>query len=362
MTSLGDWVAQEIPQPITDDAARWMALLDSERCNEADRLAFARWLDEDPRHRWAFQELSEVWAQLRTLSDVRPMMDEAQVHRLPSSRPMAPPAVRAARTPRHEWSTLLASVFAVIGLLIHLGFNAQAQRFSTGTAEVRNVLLPDGSTVELNARTSLTVEMDKGLRQVTLDSGDAVFHVAKDGRPFVVSTDRGDVAALGTSFAVQQDESGMEVSVLEGRVAVTLASAELPLTVYDGKVDFTPRAQRAVLDPGERVGVSAWLHDRESVTDEQLRRELAWRHGWVEYQDEPLQSVIGDMRRYSPVSIHLADRRLRDIRVTGRFEIGDVSGLLDHLGSANSVTVERGGPRWVVLRSTKNTRIHSALE
>jgi len=358
MTSLGDWVAQEIPQPITDDAARWMALLDSERCNEVDRLAFARWLDEDPRHRWAFQDLSEVWAQLRTLGEVRPMMDEARVRRLPSSRPTAAPVAAAARRPRKEWSTILASVFAIVGLLIHLGFNAQAQQFSTGTAEVRNVLLPDGSTVELNARTSLTVEMDKTQRQVRLDAGDAVFHVAKDGRPFVVSTERGNVSALGTSFAVQQDDAGMEVSVLEGRVAVTLASAELPLTVYDGKVDFTPRAERAVLDPGERVGVSAWLHDRESVTEEQLRRDLAWRHGWVEYQDEPLQSVIGDMRRYSPVSIHLADRRLRDIRVTGRFEIGDVSGLLDHLGSANGVQVDRGGPRWVVLRSTKDTRLH----
>jgi transmembrane sensor len=171
MTSLGDWVAQEIPQPVTDDAARWMALLDSERCNEADRLAFARWLDEDPRHRWAFQELSEVWAQLRTLSDVRPMMDRAQVRRLPTARPAPPAAAPTPRAPRREWSTILASAFAIVGLTIHLGFNASAERFSTGTAEVRGVLLPDGSTVELNARTTLTVEMDKGLRQVRLESG-----------------------------------------------------------------------------------------------------------------------------------------------------------------------------------------------
>lgn len=358
MTSLGDWVAQEVPQPITDDAARWMALLDSERCNETDRLAFARWLDEDPRHRWAFQELSEVWAQLRTLREVRPMMDDAQVRRLSTPRRAAPPVVPAAQRHRREWSTILASVFAIVGLLIHLGINAQAERFSTGTAEVRSVLLPDGSMVELNARTTLTVEMDKGLRQVRLDAGDAVFHVVKDGRPFVVSTVHGNISALGTSFAVQQDDAGMEVSVLEGRVAVTLASAELPLTVYDGEFDFTPRVGRAVLDPGERVGVSAWLHDRESVTEEQLRRDLAWRQGWVDYQDEPLQSVIGDMRRYSPVSIHLAERRLRGIRVTGRFEIGDVSGLLDHLAAAEGVRVERGGPRWVVLRSRSDSHFH----
>ena len=355
MTSLGDWVRQEIPQPITEDAASWLALLDSENCNEADRLAFARWLDEDPRHRWAFQELSEVWAQLRTLSDVRPMMERAQVSRLPGARPAVVTDTPTARPARREWSTLLASAFAVLGLFIHLGFNAQVQRFSTGTAELREVVLDDGSRVELNARTALTVEMDMDRRQVRLDAGDAVFHVAKDGRPFIVSTERGDVSALGTSFAVRQNDAGMEVSVLEGRVAVTLATAELPLTVYDGTVDFTPRAERAVLDPGERVGVTARLHETESVAGDQLRRDLAWRTGWVEYEDEPLQRVIGDMRRYSSVSIHLADRRLRDIRVTGRFEIGDVSGLLDHLGTANDVRVDRGGPRWVVLRRNEKT-------
>jgi len=358
MTSLSDWIAQEVPQPISEDAARWMALLDSEQCNEADKLAFARWLDEDPRHRWAFQELSEVWAQLRTLADVKPMMDRAQVRRLPTSRPPPPAIPPTGRRERSEWSTILASVFAIFGLVLHLGFNGQAQRFSTGTAEVRNVLLPDGSTVELNARTTLTVEMDGLQRRVRLDAGDAVFHVAKEERPFVVSTKLGDVSALGTSFAVQKDEAGMEVSVLEGRVAVTLASADLPLTVYDGKVDFTPRADRTVLDPGERVDVSGRLHETETIPKAEMLVNLAWRQGWVVYHDEPLQSVISDMRRYSSVSIHLAERRLRDIRVTGRFQIGDVSGLLGHLGSAHGVHVEQGGPRWVVLRGTKTTRLN----
>jgi len=358
MTSLGDWIPPPIPQPITEDAARWVALLDSECCNEVDRLAFARWLDEDPRHRWAFQELSEVWAQLRTLADVRPMMDRAQVTRLPGTRPSAPADVPATRPPRREWSTIVATLFVVIGLFVHLGFNGRVQQFSTGTAEVRNVLLPDGSAVELNARTTLIVEMDQAQRKVRLDAGDAVFHVANDGRPFIVSTEQGSVSALGTSFAVRQDHAGMEVSVLEGRVAVTLASAGLPLTVYDGKVDFTPRAERAVLDPGERVDVSGRLEEPEAVPEEEILRTLAWRHGWVVYEDEPLQSVIGDMRRYSSVSIHLAERRLRDIRVTGRFEIGDVSGLLDHLATANGLRVERGGPRWVVLRSTGATRFN----
>jgi transmembrane sensor len=355
MSSLDDWITQEIPESIQEDAAHWMAQLDSEQCNEADRLAFARWLDGDPRHRWAFQELSEVWAQLRTLTDVRPLMDQPGVHRLPGAVPMAARPAGAARAARREWSTLLASAFAVLGLVSFFVVNGPAQRFATGRGEVRAVQLADGSTVELNARSSLEVDIDREARRVRLSAGDAVFHVAKDPRPFVVTTVQGSVAALGTSFAVQQDRDSMEVSVLEGRVAVTPAAVELPLTVFDGKVDFTPRPERAVLARGEQVGVSAGLHHAEAVEPGELDRELAWRDGYVVYQGESLQAVIDDMRRYSPVSIHLADRRLRDVRVSGRFPIGDASGLLDQLAAGYGIVVDRGGPRWVVLRAGPDT-------
>ena len=356
MSSLTDWITQEIPEAINEDAARWMALLDSGDCNEADRLSFARWLDEEPRHRWAFQELSEVWAQLRTLSDVRPLMDQPVVHRLPTARPAAAPAREMSRRAGREWSTALAAAFVLLGAFLHLVVNAPADEFSTGTGELRQVRLADGSTVELNARTTLDVSMDREARRVTLTSGDAVFHVVKDPRPFVVSTDRGSVAALGTSFAVQQGQDAMQVSVLEGRVAVTRATVELPLTVYDGHVDFLPRAETAVLDPGQRVDVTGELRKTELVPPEVLDRDLAWRGGHVVYVDEPLQDVVDDMRRYSKVTIHLADRRLREVRVSGRFRIGDTSGLLAQLADRNHVLVDRGGPRWVVLRTTADTR------
>ena len=355
MSSLTDWITQEIPEAINEDAAQWMAVLDSESCNEADRLTFARWLDEDPRHRWAFQELSEVWAQLRTLTDVKPLIAQPKVHRLPNATP-GPAAPALCRPPAREWSTALASVLAVLGLVFYFVVNAPAQRFTTGTGEVRVLRLVDGSVVELNARTTLEVDIDRESRRVRLASGDAVFDVAKDPRPFVVSTARGAVVALGTRFAVQQGDDSMEVSVLEGRVAVTPAATELPLTVFDGKVDFTPRPERAVLVPGEQIDVSNGLQRPEAVPAEVLDRELAWRDGFVVYQDEPLQSVVGDMRRYSPVSIHLADRRLQEIRVSGRFRIGDANGLLGHLADHDGVIVDQGGPRWVVLRAGPETR------
>jgi transmembrane sensor len=358
MSALGDWIPEDIPEPIMEDAARWMAVLDSSECNDADRLSFARWLDEDPLHRWAFQDLSEVWAQLRTLSDVRPLLDQPMVHRLPGSAPAAATAQAGAtpRRPRREWSAILAAGLVVLAALIRLVAGPTVQKFTTDTGELRVVKLADGSTVELNARSTLSVEFDRDARYVRLSEGDAVFHVVKDRRPFVVATGRGTAAALGTSFAVQQSHGETEVAVLEGRVAVTRATDELPLTVYDGKVDFTPRPETAVLSPGERVAIAKELAPPQAVSADELERDLAWRDGYVVYTDEPLQAVISDMRRYSRVSIHLADHRLRDIRVSGRFRIGDATGLLAHLRDHSGVVVEQGGPRWVVLRAGSGTR------
>jgi transmembrane sensor len=358
MSSLGDWIPEDIPEAIMDDAARWMALLDSEQCNEADRLSFAIWLDEDPQHRWAFQELSEVWARLRTLADVKPLLDQPVVSRLPSVRPAKPPGAVQAMERHRDWSALAASVLVALGFLVHLALGTPTERFSTGTGEVRDVTLADGSTVELNARTTMDVEMDREGRRVRLAAGDAVFHVAKGARPFVVSTDHGSVAALGTSFAVEQEGGGMEVSVLEGRVSVTAASAEMPLTEYDGKVDFTPRSGATVLDPGQRLDLTAEHQQPESVAPEELNRELAWRGGYVVYDDQPLGSIVGDMRRYSKVNIHLADERLNDIRISGRFAIGDISGLLAQLSNQDGVFVDQAGPRWVVLRRQAGRRLN----
>lgn len=351
MSSLQDWIAGDIPEAITEDAARWMARLDAECCTEADRLAFARWLDEDPQHRWAFQELSEVWARLRTLADVKPLLEQPVVHRLPSARPAALVAAATGKTaaPRRELSTLVASLLVILGFVAHLALDAPTQRFATGTGEVRSVMLADGSRVELNAQTQLEVDIDRDGRRVRLLQGDAVFHVARDSRPFVVSTDRGSVAALGTAFAVQRGDDATQVAVLTGRVAVTLASAELPLTPYDGAVDFTPRPERAVLGSGERLEVAAELRPRSASSDE-LARDLSWRQGYLVYDQAPLGSVISDMRRYSDVNIHLADARLDEVRVSGRFATGDVEALLAQLSADAGLRVDRGGPHWVVLR------------
>ncbi len=73
------------------------------------------------------------------------------------------------------------------------GWMAQirTEAFSTGVGETRIASLPDGSTVQLDAMTTIRVRQDLLSRRVELAAGQAVFEVAKDRRrPFSVSTDQ----------------------------------------------------------------------------------------------------------------------------------------------------------------------------
>src|SRR5205823_2531257 len=91
----------------------------------------------------------------------------------------------------------------------------------------RSIALPDGSLIELNARSSVRVRFTSNERAVELFEGQALFRVAKDpARPFIVSSDGKRVRAVGTQFDVYRKKASTTVTVLEGRVTVGRAAAE----------------------------------------------------------------------------------------------------------------------------------------
>lgn len=96
----------------------------------------------------------------------------------------------------------------------------------TGTRQVKKLTLPDGSTIYVNANSSVRIpeKFSKLDRQIFLDEGEAFFEVAKDKkRPFVVHTKTLQVQVLGTSFNVNAYSQlpNISVAVQDGRVRVS---------------------------------------------------------------------------------------------------------------------------------------------
>ncbi len=114
----------------------------------------------------------------------------------------------------------VAAVFVFIMAGIFYFYLNASTSVETMMSEKQRLLLPDSSSVDLNASTSIAYKerLWKINRQVILD-GEAYFNVAK-GSKFDVETTSGTVRVLGTQFNVKNRENYFEVVCFEGLVEV----------------------------------------------------------------------------------------------------------------------------------------------
>lgn len=353
MTSINDWLGRNVPDAVMDDAAAWLARLDSEQSTLADRAAFARWLNEDATHQWAFEELSEVWARLHTLADVRPLLDDPGVRLFPQPERAAQADVPPAPAARagSDWTALAASLIVMLGVALHTLGRTPAETHATPAGAAAEIALEDGSRVSLNARSRIDVRIDAEERHIDLQSGEALFEVRQEARPFVVEAGDARVTALGTTFAVQKRPALVEVSVLSGVVSVESGRRDSMLTEYDARDVSLAGRDALLLQAGERLVLSQDRREQRRLGNDELQRELSWRDGYVVFEEQSLVTVIDEMRRYLNTNLHVGDAQLASLRVSGQFRTGDVDGFLEQLHRDYGVIVDHQDANWVVLRT-----------
>jgi transmembrane sensor len=248
---------------------------------------------------------------------------------------------------RHRrWAVVGLAACAVVGLapvalsfLRSVAFTSPTTTVvATGAGENRETVLDDGSIVTVGAQSVLRATLGRRSRDITLERGEAFFHVAKDeARPFVVNVDTTTVAAVGTAFNVRRAGERVVVSVAEGIVKVDARAAAA------AAAQSSPRPtviRTARLSLGQQLSID--------VTDGSASMQLvdaseiaAWRQGRLQYRNEPLQSVVADVIRYSGQEILVADPRIADLRITGTVFADDVQSWLQSIEAALPVHVVR---------------------
>ena len=95
------------------------------------------------------------------------------------------------------------------------------QKLSVPAGQRAHIVLPDGSKVWVNAGSTLTYPSIFGEERRVKLNGEAFFEVAKGTLPFIVSTGKVDIKALGTQFNVfNYPSEELTVALLEGSVRV----------------------------------------------------------------------------------------------------------------------------------------------
>ncbi len=305
-------------------AALWSdALRDGDAAPEL-RRAFDYWRAAKPEHALAFDAIDRTHRLFRAAGNAHaPFAVEAEI------------LARLHARKRHRRQAvygIAASLVAIVvtGYAITGGSWSELQYlkdraryalqgdalYRTAVGERLVVALNDGSVLTLNTDSRAVVQYRDATRGVMLEKGQALFEVAKDpAHPFIVTAGGRKVTALGTAFDVRISDERLQVTLVEGRVAVE--------PVLD--TASSDAAQRAELAPGEQFILASNAKTGTVIQSEPLvrkadtKRTISWRDGQIIFANDPLQDAVAEINRYAKRRVVLTDTRLGDLRVSGAF-------------------------------------------
>ena len=308
--------------PAAEDlASLWAARLDGSVLSAADRRSLDVWLAADPAHRELLSQFCQFSADL-----------EQKLPALAAAGAIDLPAARARRPGWLKWTAPLAlAAAAVVAISIWLNSSPiQTENVVTPVARRQSLTLADGTRVDLNAQTSLLIELTGKNRHVLLASGEAFFAVHKDpSRPFTVETPAGSVRVTGTRFNVRAEtNSTLEVTVAEGSVQAHPAAL--------GGIPSPPRS----LTAGDQLSAGPGGVEVHRLSAAALDDTLAWRQGQVVFNGVPLRDALARFARYHGRGITVAPDAA-DKRVGGRYSLDDLDGFLGFIEEELSVRVTR---------------------
>lgn len=315
------------PPSLLEAAARWHVRV-REGGAEVDE-AFARWLGASPGHRLAYADV--CMADL-AMQEFAAQMAAEDVQLRSSNTPTIslPTHMTPRRATRPTWISrgfaLAASLFVLVGgvstvWLQQARWQDWTSDASTGTAEVRELALDDGSILWLAPDSAVDIHIDASTRRIDVRRGEVFAQVARDAsRPFDVVA--GDVVAraVGTRYSVAKVLDAVDVAVEEGRVAVRRSDA----------------AESIELVAGQSVQLRHALHPLPGTLD---AGQFAWRDGLLVLENAPLDDALARLDAYLPQRIvHLPRNTDDERRITAAIPAGDAAAALDAIVADHGLT------------------------
>ncbi|WGU42061.1 MULTISPECIES: FecR family protein [unclassified Phenylobacterium] len=290
-----------IAKETRDEAARWYAKLNNTTITTQCLREFREWRNIGD-NRQAYDDIDAFWKRIEALKADEEIKAAAQ-EALDRKKPGRPGPVLK--------GLIAAFLVASSGAALVYGYRAyMGTAYSTDVGEQRLVRLADGSRLHIDTDSQLRVRMRPSERSIVLVRGQAFFEVAHDpARPFVVQSNGTSVRALGTRFDVRQDKDGVQVILVEGKVQVMSATSGRSWTLAPGEEIRTSTAAPAPR-PIDAVAATSWTSGR------------------LVFQDQPLQSAIEQVNRYSATKVVLGEAGLARTPVSGSFETGDTEAFV----------------------------------
>ena len=291
-----------------------------------ETLLVEEWRASDPENQAEYEAIAKLWNISVEAAEPGEIDLDAEWKRM-----------EAAMVPVYSGKRVMMRIMQIAASLVIitvLGF--MAIKFSANKSEkapataLATVILPDGTSVSLNAGSVITYKKDFGSthRKVQL-KGEAWFEVKKNADlPFVISAGEASIQVTGTKFNVKAYRRLKDV-----RVTVTEGTVKFYNNVDPAKEITLHAGETGVMNKSDRVV--------KSMITGNLN-DIAWKTGIMDFHDTPLSDVTEVLINTYHRKINL-DPSIANCPVTVRFENRELNAVLNVLRSTLDLKITTKG-------------------
>ena len=295
------------------------------------------WLSSSHQNQETFFQWMEEWERKNSKYDFDVKGSFAMLkERILASDLQDKPSVSRKRTNSRvgyfwqEWKRM-AAVFLLLSVATAAYFfilrGEDATIYQTGYGEIQTIVLPDQSTVRLNANSRLTFSddwKDEDTRQLWLE-GEAFFSVVhtENDQKFVVHSNNVEIEVLGTEFNVNSRHKITQVVLNSGKVKLNYKAKESVMMVPGELVEYAEGDEtfkRKTVNPG---------------------RYTSWRNNQLIFKQTPLHEVIQLLEDNYGLKVVVTNKDIRNKTFTATLPTDDAEVVLKALSKSFKLTVRR---------------------
>lgn len=313
--------------------------------SESDVAALKQWVARSPEHKLQLQQAEANWCD----ADLLALLKVTANRRKSARRRVLTVSGLAAV------ASILFGFFVNPMAVLNLA-DENRNYYQTEIGQIETIALSDGTIVQLDTNSAISIRYTDQVRHIDMVRGKAYFDVEKNmNRPFEVYTSFGKVKAVGTAFTVYLGDNDITVTVEEGRVELSQNLSGNSISTPKNSMELSnnptqPPSRFLSLGQGEQAVYAQTTKEKQKIQSGDLARDLAWRRGVLIFAGEPLEQVVNEISRYTPIQITIVNPELRQLEVGGRFATGELEALLDVLEVGFGVQVSHVEPKLIELR------------
>ncbi|MCW3466706.1 FecR family protein [Chitinophaga nivalis] len=245
----------------------------------------------------------------------------------------APATIRQAprRIRYYGWAAMAAAVITTL-VLVYRPSRPAPTLLTTTTSygEIRQLTLPDGSQVTLNAGTTLqydSIHWHTASKEVWI-KGEAFFDVVPNHTAFTVHAGEAvAVQVLGTRFSVATQQQQVQVILNSGKVKVNISNHKQP-------------AQSVVLQPGEMAAYHL-QRGQLSLHQADTLQLTSWKDNQFTFRENSLEDIAEKLTAQFGVQITFDSPQLAQLRFTGTTPANNLDVILTILKSSLDIRIDQ---------------------